>query len=183
MWLIFPSVTHFSKKTGQTWKKWNNFEEMGHTWKKGNTSKSGWPISSSVAHFSKGDLFFQVWPIFPSVTHFFQVWPIFLSVLIFSKNGSHLKKWVTLKTKKDIFPSVTHFSKSDHMGHAWRNEWHLRERVTLGKNGTNLKKWVTLEKRKHFKKWVTHFFKCGPFFQGWPIFSSVTHFSKRDPFF
>jgi len=29
---------------------------------------------------------------------------------------------------------------------------------------------------------VIHFHKCDPFFQVWPIFSSVTHFSKCEPF-
>ena len=124
-----------------------------------------WPISS------KSDPFFQVWPIFVSVSHFsecdpfFQILPIFPSLTHFSKSDHFSKTIVLLYAFFQMWPILPELT------YVFSCKWHIFLPVT--------QVWYIFG--PIFQS-VTQFFKCNPFFQEWRIFPSVTHLRKNDPF-
>ena len=169
MWAIFDSakklsnVTHFSKCDPFliVWPTSPN---------RANCSKwpilRMWPIFHSVPHLFKCVPFFAAWPIFLRVTHFSQCDPLlqrpcFHSVTYFIQSDQFLTVW-------PVFPHMT-FRK---MGHSVRNSSQC-EKMRL-----SVKHWATVGIMGH--RVVNHW---NPFSTLWPIFYSVTHFSKRDPFY
>ena len=109
-------------------------------------------VTLSVTHF------FETWPIFPSVTHYFKCDTFskcdpFCKCYTYSKCEKFLQLWPT-------FSCVTHSSSFDPCHASKCNPF-----------------WKCFALFPN----MTHFSEVGPIFLMWAIFPSVTHLSKLDP--
>ena len=162
-------LTHFSSKCETISQKWAIFPSVAHMiFSKYHqffpSILEVWPIVPtatfsecnpffSVTHFSKGELFsqvwlfFQVWPFCEKSEPFCQVWPIFLSLTQLILSITVFSKWKPLFLGMIHFSSVIQFFKC----YIFVQVWHIFLNVN--------------------------------FFPMWPIFLSVTYFSMFVLFF